>query len=62
MLISPFATVICSFCRADWPWIAARLTEPSTIEYSLPWQGHWIRPLLIWVTGQPWCVQIDEKP
>src|ERR1700727_748904 len=36
-------------------------TAPSVIEYSLPWHGQSIRPLAIWLTVQPICVQTALK-
>ena len=32
------------------------MTEPSTIEYWLPWHGHWMMPLLTEATVHPMCV------
>ncbi len=32
------------------------------MENALPWHGHMITPSATDPTGQPWCVQIAEKP
>src|SRR5690606_5810145 len=37
-------------------------TEPSTIECSLLWHGHWITPSAMLSTLQPRCVQVALNP
>lgn len=36
-------------------------TDPSLIEYWLPWQGQTISAPWDWVTGHPWWVQTEVK-
>src|SRR5436305_416790 len=39
----------------------ATFTDPSVIEYRLPWHGQLIVPSLTSLTGQPWWVQTAEN-
>ena len=38
------------------------MTEPSLMEYELPWQGQWIAPAVTLDTRQPWWVHTALKP
>lgn len=47
------STAISTAGSAFWPEIAARITEPSSIEYWLPWHWQLMMPSLIDDTIQP---------